>query len=57
MEFNAAKSARRIKKRNTVKLGGLANEYPHDLQFYSIPPIGNLSLQDFEEFAVERLKG
>ena len=27
------------------------------LQFYQIPPTGNISLQEFEDIALERLKG
>lgn len=41
--------------------GGIKSEvkqkYAHPLQFYSLPPEETISLQEFEEFAVERLKG
>ncbi len=37
--------------------GRRAELYPHSLQFYTIPPTENISLQEFEDFAVERLKG
>lgn len=33
------------------------NRYPHRLQWYNEPPIDNISLEEFEEFAIERLKG
>ncbi|ESO86627.1 hypothetical protein LOTGIDRAFT_128625 [Lottia gigantea] len=45
----------RLKSRNKIKFEG-AEQYPHVLQFYSCPPIETISLQEFEEFAVERLK-
>ena len=34
-----------------------AGEYPHNLQFYTKPPQDNITLQEFEDFAVQRLKG
>lgn len=46
-------------KRRTVKAvvaGSLAETYPHDLQMYRVPPIGNISLSEFESLAIERLK-
>lgn len=32
-------------------------EYNHRLQFYHTPPIENITLHEFEEMAVTRLKG
>nr|CAD7568991.1 unnamed protein product [Timema californicum] len=34
----------------------LAELYPHDLQLYVLPPTCSISLAEFEEFAMERLK-
>ena len=31
--------------------------YPHSLQFYKSPPSGVIPLEEFEELALERLKG
>lgn len=31
--------------------------YPDRLQMYKLPPTDNISLEEFEELAVERLKG
>lgn len=31
--------------------------YPHSLQFYKHPPTNVISLEEFEELALERLKG
>lgn len=33
------------------------NRYLHNLQLYVIPPTENISLQEFEELAIDRLKG
>nr|CAD7586715.1 unnamed protein product [Timema genevievae] len=45
--------------RRKVKIavsGSLAELYPHDLQLYVTPPTCSISLAEFEEFAMERLK-
>ncbi|XP_059059366.1 DNA primase large subunit [Achroia grisella] len=46
-----------IKRRSTKTptTGSLVENYPHDLQLYKIPPIDNISLQEFETLALERL--
>lgn len=33
------------------------DSYPHDIQMYDIPPIGEMSLEDFHELGFDRLKG
>ena len=47
------------RRRKNIKLTGdrHADRYPHGLQFYTVPPVENISLQDFEDLAVDRLKG
>ncbi|KAM3930395.1 DNA primase large subunit [Leptodactylus fuscus] len=45
-------------KRVHTKLTGSrkGNHYPFSLQFYQLPPTENISLTEFETFAIERLK-
>jgi len=31
--------------------------YPHYLNFYDIPPTDNISIEEFEKFALDRLQG
>lgn len=46
-------------KRQLINLTGKRNVtlYPHPLQFYKYPPTDVISLEEFEELALERLKG
>ena len=39
-------------KRSVVK----SNEYPTKLQLYKTPPVDTISLQEFEELVLQRLK-
>lgn len=32
-------------------------DYPHRLNFYEIPPTAELSLEEFETWAIDRLRG
>jgi DNA primase large subunit len=32
-------------------------EYPHRLSFYEIPPTTEITLEQFEQWAIDRLKG
>lgn len=34
-----------------------AGKYSHGLQMYKVPPTDNITLEEFEEFAIDRLKG
>lgn len=33
------------------------NNYPHDIQMYDVPPVGEMSLEEFQELGFDRLKG
>ncbi|KAJ8876242.1 hypothetical protein PR048_024152 [Dryococelus australis] len=46
----------RRRKVAKVTSGSLVDLYPHDLQLYSVPPTCNISLAEFESFALDRLK-
>ena len=32
-------------------------DYPHRLNFYNVPPTSEITLEEFEEWAISRLKG
>ncbi|XP_054718625.1 LOW QUALITY PROTEIN: DNA primase large subunit-like [Uloborus diversus] len=48
MQFNPRRHLLTAKKDNL--------SYPHSLQFYKCPPVDNITLEEFEELALERLK-
>lgn len=43
-------------RRRKVNVSPESELYGHTVQFYAQPPLENISLNDFEAFAVERLK-
>ncbi|NXQ29848.1 PRI2 primase, partial [Alaudala cheleensis] len=51
MEFSS-----RARQKHTRLAGDRREQYPHSLQFYLEPPTENISLVEFESFAVDRLK-
>ncbi|RUS79036.1 hypothetical protein EGW08_013193 [Elysia chlorotica] len=55
MEFGT-RSKQRLKASNSSTLKTPDDQYPHRIQLYSVAPTDTISLQEFEELAVERLK-
>uniref|UniRef100_G3UQS1 Uncharacterized protein n=1 Tax=Meleagris gallopavo TaxID=9103 RepID=G3UQS1_MELGA len=51
MEFSS-----RARQRHLRLTGDRREPYPHSLQFYQEPPTENISLVEFESFAVDRLR-
>ena len=52
------------RKRRTARVESATNarkklesEYPHALQFYDSPPVDDLSLEEFRQFAADRYEG
>ncbi|EPQ25975.1 uncharacterized protein PFL1_06430 [Pseudozyma flocculosa PF-1] len=43
-----------VKRRNLK--GGKLEKYPHRLNFYSLPPIDEITIEQFESWAIDRLK-
>lgn len=54
MEFQSTRSSARRTIKSSAKC---KSEYPHSLQLYTVPPSETISLQELEDWAVERLKG
>ena len=56
MQFTGIRSRKRSK---INQLEGIqsAGKYVHGLQMYKTPPTDNITLEEFEEFAIDRLKG
>ncbi|KAJ6637013.1 DNA primase large subunit [Pseudolycoriella hygida] len=46
----------RTKAQTNHKLVSLENTYPQNIQFYHLPPTRDISLQEFEDIAIERIK-
>lgn len=47
----------KLEVRQESGLLDVSDRYKHCLQLYDVPPTEELSLDDFEQFAAERLKG
>lgn len=45
------------KKKQFAAPAFLQQEYNHRLNFYTVPPTGDITLEQFEEWAISRLKG
>ncbi|CAL1680464.1 unnamed protein product [Lasius platythorax] len=47
----------KARRRHTVAdTNGRENDYPHDIQMYDVPPMGEMSLEEFQELGFDRLK-
>ncbi|XP_028050252.1 DNA primase large subunit [Monomorium pharaonis] len=48
----------KTRRRHTAvaDVNGLNNDYPYDIQMYDVPPIGEMSLEEFQELGFDRLK-
>ncbi|XP_070556107.1 DNA primase large subunit-like [Ptychodera flava] len=56
MEFGGVKKVRRGRKSTVLTGDRRQGQYTHNLQFYTVPPVDNISLSEFEDYAIERLK-
>lgn len=54
MEFSTRKSKARTKPVQ-IETEDLEALYPHNVLMYSLPPIQDMTLQAFEEYAIERV--
>ena len=45
------------KKKQFAEATYKQQEYPHRLSFYGIPPTAEITLEQFEQWAIDRLKG
>lgn len=55
MEFNSSKQ--RLTRNRKPKSDVRATEYTDSLHLYTVPPTETISLQEFEDLAIDRLKG
>ncbi|KAL6423408.1 hypothetical protein ACFW04_010180 [Cataglyphis niger] len=46
----------KTRKRHTTVTDAHENDYPHDIQMYDVPPVGEMSLEEFQELGFDRLK-
>ena len=58
-DFDRSMQFTRRRKSKSTKLEDTeyAGKYVHGLQMYRVPPTDNITLEEFEEFAIDRLKG
>lgn len=56
MQFTGNRKNRRSRI-NPLDSSQNAWTHTHGLQMYKIPPTDNITLEEFEEFAIDRLKG
>ena len=56
MQFTGNR-ARKRSKIHQLEGSQITGRYVHGLQMYKVPPTDNITLEEFEEFAIDRLKG
>ena len=56
MDFSGSRKNRRSRT-NPLDSSQNARKHTHGLQMYKVPPTDNITLEEFEEFAIDRLKG
>lgn len=59
-EFNRIDPKRRHvdhRKQQFVERGYKEQQYPHRLNFYATPPTADITLEQFEQWAIDRLRG
>ena len=56
MDFSGSRKNRRSRT-NPLDSSQNAGKHTHGLQIYKVPPTDNITLEEFEEFAIDRLKG
>ena len=50
------RNALNYKKKQFASAAIQSNEYPHRLNLYDIPPTADITLEQFEQWAIERLR-
>lgn len=59
-DFNRIDAKRRHvdhRKQQFVDRGYKEQQYPHRLNFYATPPTADITLEQFEQWAIDRLRG
>lgn len=59
-EYNRVDPKRRhadFRKRQHVEPAFKEEQYPHRLNFYATPPTADITLEQFEQWAIDRLRG
>lgn len=55
MEFTTRKASRSKTKQVHIETEDLELLYPHNVMMYNIPPTQDITLQTFEDYAIERV--
>lgn len=55
MDFTTKKSSRSKTQQPYIQTEDLGSLYPHNVMMYNIPPTQDITLQTFEDYAIERV--